>query len=60
MKICPKCGSKNIDWLVPYDGAVWECKDCNYTGPITEGNKLTANGINNNYNFRLNNRIFKK
>ena len=45
MKICPRCGSKNIDWFDSQDAAVWECKDCNYTGPIIEGNKKKPNKL---------------
>ncbi|MBZ9570953.1 hypothetical protein KQY27_05280 [Methanobrevibacter sp. TMH8] len=45
MKICPRCGSKNVDWFDPQDSAVWECKDCNYTGTIIEKNKKNLNKI---------------
>ena len=34
--ICPRCGSSNIDWIIPQVWSKWECKDCSYTGPIAE------------------------
>jgi len=43
MKVCPRCGSKKVDWLNPEDAAVWECKNCNYTGPIIERNNKKRN-----------------
>lgn len=45
MKVCPRCGSKNIDWLDPQSGSVWECKDCNYTGTIIERNKAIPRNL---------------
>ena len=29
--ICPRCGSSNIDWIIPQVWSKWECKDCSYT-----------------------------
>ncbi|MBR6025099.1 MAG: hypothetical protein IK044_09140 [Methanobrevibacter sp.] len=37
-KICPRCGSRNIDWIIPQNWSQCVCKDCDYTGPIVEGN----------------------
>lgn len=34
--ICPRCGSSNIDWIIPQVWSKWECKDCSYTGPAIE------------------------
>ena len=34
--ICPRCGSTNIDWIIPQVWSKWECKDCSYTGPAIE------------------------
>lgn len=31
-KFCPKCGSLNIDWVLPQIWSKWECKDCGYIG----------------------------
>ena len=36
MKVCPKCGSNKVNWIIPQNWSVWECRDCNYTGPIIE------------------------
>lgn len=49
MKICPRCGSKNVDWIIPQNWSVWECKDCDYTGPIIEGDKRIAEEIRKDY-----------
>ncbi len=32
MKFCPRCGSKDIEWPLPYDRQKWECKECGYIG----------------------------
>jgi len=39
MRFCPRCGSKNINWILPQDWSKWECKDCGYIGAfiIEEG-----------------------
>ncbi|WP_225370420.1 transposase [Methanobrevibacter arboriphilus] len=42
MKICPRCGSKNVDWIIPQNWSVWECKDCGYTGPIIDGDEKNS------------------
>jgi transposase-like protein len=33
-KYCPKCGSSNIDWIIPQDRSKWICKDCGYIGAL--------------------------
>ena len=53
MKICPRCGSKNVDWIIPQNWSVWECKDCDYTGPIIEGNERIAKEIKEDYEILL-------
>jgi len=53
MKICPRCGSTNVDWIIPQNWSVWECKDCDYTGPIIEGDKRIAEEISENYEVTL-------
>ncbi len=41
MKFCPKCGSKNIEWVLPQTWSKWECRDCEYIGAlIIEDGKL--------------------
>jgi rubredoxin len=32
MRFCPKCGSNNIDWVLPQTWSKYECKDCGYIG----------------------------
>lgn len=49
MKICPKCGSDNVDWIIPQNWSLWECRTCGYTGPIIEGDIETAIEIQKEY-----------
>ncbi|KZX15106.1 hypothetical protein MBCUT_17290 [Methanobrevibacter cuticularis] len=53
MKICPRCGSTNVDWIIPQNWSLWVCKTCGYTGPIIEGNKRIAEEIKNDYEITL-------
>lgn len=48
-KICPRCGSKNVDWIIPQNWSQCVCKDCDYTGPIIEGNDELAEEIHEDY-----------
>ena len=34
--ICPRCGSSNIDWIIPQVWSKWECKDSSHTAPPIE------------------------
>lgn len=36
VKVCPRCGSDNIVWIIPQNWSMWECNDCDYTGAIIE------------------------
>ncbi|MCQ2972084.1 MAG: hypothetical protein MJ209_02155 [archaeon] len=49
LKICPRCGSTNVKWIIPQNWSRWECADCCYTGPIVEGNREFADEIRQNY-----------
>jgi DNA-directed RNA polymerase subunit RPC12/RpoP len=33
MKICPKCGSENLNYE-PWLGEIYECRDCGYRGVL--------------------------
>ena len=48
-KICPRCGSRNVDWIIPQNWSQCVCKDCDYTGPIIEGNDELAEEIHEAY-----------
>ena len=48
-KICPRCGSKKVKWIIPQNWSTWQCYDCDYTGPIIEGNDELAEEIRENY-----------
>ena len=48
-KICPRCGSHNVKWIIPQNWSQWVCYDCDYTGPIIEGNQELADEIHENY-----------
>ena len=43
--VCPRCGSSNIDWIIPQVWSKWECKDCSYTGPAIEADEDLINEI---------------
>ena len=43
--ICPRCGSTNIDWIIPQVWSRWVCKECDYTGPAIEGDDELAKEI---------------
>jgi len=49
MKICPRCGSDNIDWIIPQNWSLWVCKTCSYTGPVIEGDEKLIREIRENY-----------
>jgi ribosomal protein L37AE/L43A len=41
VKICPKCGSANINFLAYYRPSIWKCLDCGYEGAfMIEDGKL--------------------
>ena len=48
-KMCPRCGSKNVKWIIPQNWSTWECHDCDYTGPIIEGNNELSEEIHKAY-----------
>ena len=48
-KICPRCGSKRVKWIIPQNWSTWECYDCDYTGPIIEGNEELSEEIREAY-----------
>ena len=43
--VCPRCGSSNIDWIIPQVWSKWVCKDCSYTGPAIEADEDLINEI---------------
>lgn len=49
MRFCPRCGSKNIDWVLPQDWSKWECKDCGYIGAFIIEDGEIADQIKNDY-----------
>ena len=30
VKFCPRCGSDNIEWVLPQTWSKWECRNCGY------------------------------
>ena len=48
-KICPRCGSKNVNWIIPQNWSQCVCRDCDYTGSIIEGNDDLAREIHKSY-----------
>jgi len=49
MKICPRCGSDNIDWIIPQNWSQWVCKTCSYTGPVIDGDEKLIREIREDY-----------
>ena len=49
MKFCPRCGSGNINWILPQDWSKWECKDCGYIGALIIENGKIAEEIRRKY-----------
>lgn len=48
-KICPRCGSTNVKWIIPQNWSMWRCYTCGYIGPIIEGNAEMAEEIHESY-----------
>ena len=48
-KICPRCGSHKIKWIIPQNWSQCICYDCDYTGPVIEGNQDLADEIHESY-----------
>ena len=48
-QMCPRCGSNNVDWIIPQNWSQGICRDCDYTGPIIEGNDELAEEIREAY-----------
>ncbi|HDN50948.1 MAG TPA: hypothetical protein ENG06_04145 [Thermoplasmatales archaeon] len=34
VKYCPRCGSSNIEWIIPQDWSRWRCRECGYIGAL--------------------------
>ncbi|WP_409199447.1 hypothetical protein [Methanobrevibacter sp. DSM 116169] len=51
LKICPRCGSTDVDWVIPQIWSMWECKNCSYTGPIIEGDKELSDEIKEDWEY---------
>lgn len=48
-KICPRCGSTKVKWIIPQNWSMWRCYTCGYIGPIIEGNAEMAEEIHESY-----------
>lgn len=48
-KVCPQCGSENIEWIIPQNWSQWSCNDCSYTGLVIEVDKKTQEEIQKNW-----------
>ena len=49
MKFCPRCGSNDVDWVLPQDWSKWECKTCGYIGPLIIEDGEIAEKIKEDY-----------
>ena len=52
MKYCPRCGSSNVEWVLPQDWSKWECKNCGYIGPVIIEDGTIAEKIKEDYEKR--------
>jgi transposase-like protein len=34
VKHCPRCGSTNVEWVLPQTWSKWRCRDCGYEGVL--------------------------
>ena len=48
-KMCPRCGSRKVKWIIPQNWSTWQCFDCDYTGPIIEGDEVLSAEIHEAY-----------
>ncbi|WP_088538795.1 hypothetical protein [Methanobrevibacter sp. 87.7] len=48
-KVCPRCGSRNVEWIIPQVWSRWVCYNCDYTGPIIEVDDEMENKIVKNW-----------
>ena len=48
-KICPRCGSEDIVWIIPQNWSMWSCNNCQYTGSILEADEETKREIMENW-----------
>ncbi|OED30354.1 hypothetical protein [Methanosphaera sp. WGK6] len=51
IKVCPRCGSDNIEWIIPQNWSMWSCYNCNYTGPIIEVDKSVQEKIEHEWKY---------
>jgi len=49
IKVCPNCGSDNIDWVLPQLWSIWQCKTCGFRGLAIEGNEELIRNLRENY-----------
>jgi len=49
MKFCPRCGSPDVEWVLPQDWSKWECRRCGYIGPLIIEDGIVAKEIRKDY-----------
>lgn len=49
-KVCPRCGSDDIVWIIPQNWSMWECNNCDYTGAVIEVDKKIQKEIIERWN----------
>ena len=49
MKLCPKCGSTNVNFVVFYRPSIWKCLDCGYEGAFIIEDSNLAEKIQERY-----------
>ena len=48
-KICPRCGSDDVEWVLPQNWSQWSCNNCGYTGLVVEVDEESKEEIQENW-----------
>jgi hypothetical protein len=54
MKFCPRCGSTDIEWVIPQTWSKWECRRCGYIGPLIIEDGVIADQLRKEYEEKKN------
>ncbi|MBQ6219371.1 MAG: hypothetical protein IJJ47_06550 [Methanosphaera sp.] len=49
IKVCPRCGSEDVEWIIPQNWSMWSCNHCEYTGAIIEVDNTVQKKIQEHY-----------
>lgn len=49
VKHCPRCGSSDIEWVLPQDWSKWHCRTCGYIGVLVVEDGELAEELKNEW-----------